>query len=130
MAQFSRVNGDLLPLVNYDAFAYTNSGVNAVASAATVQPAGPKLQFGTFTSTVGHLTGAQVAAAVQAIEQLSTVMIYEFTTGGTYDTIAFATYPVAAWDWADGSTEPNSADAALTAVCGAGTCAATATFTN
>ena len=126
MAQFTRTNGDLYPQINYDANSYTNPGVNAVQSAVTVQPAGPVLQFGTFTSTVGHLTGAEVTAAIQTIEQLSTIMMYEFTTGGTYDTIAFATYPVGAWDWANGG----SADLAITAVCGAGTTTATATFTN
>ncbi len=42
MAQFTRVNGDYLPLINYDAPDYTNSGVNAVTSGATVQPQGPK----------------------------------------------------------------------------------------
>ncbi len=126
MSQFTRVHGDLQPVMNYDAPGYTVGAVNAVTSAATVQPGGPVLQFGTFTSTVGHLTGTQVAAAVQAIQQLSTVMAYEFTTGGTYDTIAFATYPVGAWDWAD----TGSADVAITAVCGAGTTAAVATFTN
>lgn len=126
MSGFTRVNGDLYPQINYDATSYTNPGVNAFSTAVTVQPQGPVLQFGTFTSTVGHLTGAQVSNAVIAIAQLSTIMLYEVTTGGTYDTIAFATYPAGAWDWADGQT----ADAAITAVCGAGTTAAVATFTN
>ena len=127
MSQFTRTNGDLLPQINYDADSYTNAGVNAVQSAVTVQPAGPVLQFGTFTSTVGHLTGAEVTTAIQTIQQLATIMMYEFTTGGTYDTIAFATYPVGAWDWANGG----SADVAITAALNsAGTTAATATFTN
>ena len=130
MSQFTRSNGDLYPLNNFDATSYTNPGVNAFATAVTVQPQGPVLQFGTFTSTVGHLTGAQVTNAIIAIEQLATVMLYEVTTGGTYDTIAFATYPAGAWDWTDASSAANSADVAITAVCGAGTCAATATFTN
>lgn len=126
MAGFTRSNGDLYPLINYDASSYTNPGVNAFSTAVTVQPAGPALQFGTFTSTVGHLTGTQVTNAINAIAQLATIMYYEVTTGGTYDTIAFATYPLGAWDWADTGT----ADAAITAVAGAGTTAATATFTN
>ena len=126
MSQFTRTNGDLLPQINYDADSYTNAGVNAVQSAVTVQPAGPVLQFGTFTSTVGHLNGAEVTAAIQTIQQLATIMMYEFTTGGTYDTIAFATYPVGAWDWSNGG----SADLAITAAVSAGTTAATATFTN
>lgn len=127
----TKTHGDLKQVAVYDAGvtasgAGSSTGLNAVTSGVSVQPQGPKLQFGTFTSTVGHLTGDQVAAAVQAIQQLATVHMYEFTTGGTYDTLAFATYPVGAWDWADGQT----ADVAITAVAGAGTTAATATFTD
>jgi|694.fasta_scaffold131776_2 hypothetical protein len=129
MAQFTRVNGDFQPLMNYDADAYTNAGVNAITSGATVQPAGPKLAFGTVTFTgAATPTGADLAIAFQTIEQLSTVMMYEFTeVGDNTDTLALAIYPVGAWDF----TNAGSLDVALTAALGyAVTTAATATFTN
>jgi hypothetical protein len=97
MAQFTKTNGDFLPVINYDSFSYTNSGANAVSSAATVQPQGPKLDFFTVTAaSSGALTGTQVSLAIQATQQLATVYIYEFTTAGP-DTLAMAVYPVAAW---------------------------------
>jgi len=129
MAQFTRVNGDFLPLMNYDADSYTNSGVNAITSGATVQPAGPKLAFGTITFTGATTpTGADLAIAFQTIEQLSTVMMYEFTeVGDNTDTLALAIYPVDAWSFTNGG----DLDVALTAALGyAVTTAATATFTN
>ena len=129
MAQFTRVNGDFLPLINYDSPAYTNSGVNAITSGATVQPAGPNLAFGTVTFTgAATPTGADLAIAFQTIEQLSTVMMYEFTeVGDNTDTLALAIYPVGAWDF----TNAGNLDVALTAALGyAVTTVATATFTN
>ena len=50
MAQFTKVNGDLLPVLRLDATSYTNAGANAVTSAATVQPQGPKLDFFSVTA--------------------------------------------------------------------------------
>lgn len=129
MAQFTRTNGDFLPLINYDASSYTNSGVNAITSGATVQPAGPKLAFGTVTFTgVATPSGSDLQKAFQIVEQLSTVMTYEFTeVGDNTDTLALAIYPVGAWDFTNGG----SLDVALTAALGyAVTTAATATFTN
>jgi hypothetical protein len=95
MAQFTRVNGDLKPVLWLDEPAYTNTGVNAVTSAATVQPQGPKLDYFTATAN-GGLTVTQVAAAVQAIQQLATIYIYEYTDASN-DTLAFAVYPTGAW---------------------------------
>ena len=129
MAQFTRTNGDFLPLINYDASSYTNSGVNAITSGATVQPAGPKLAFGTVTFTgAATPSGTDLQKAFQIIEQLSTVMMYEFTeVGDNTDTLAVAIYPVGAWDF----TNTGNLDVALTAALGyAVTTAATATFTN
>jgi len=129
MAQFTRVNGDFKPLMNYDADAYTNTGVNAVTSAATVQPQGPKLQFGTITFTgAATPSGADILTTINTIQQLATVYIYEFTeVGGNTDTLAVAVYPVNAWDFTNGG----NLDAALTTALGyAVTTAATATFTN
>ena len=97
MSQFTKVNGDYLPLINYDSPAYTNSGLNAVTSAATVQPQGPKLDFFTVTASGSSaLTGTQVNLIVQSAQQLATVYLYEFTTAGP-DTLAIAVYPVGAW---------------------------------
>ena len=129
MAQFTRVNGDFKPVLHLDAAAYTNTGVNAVTSAATVQPQGPKLEYFTVTFTGSSTTGAQILAAINTIQQLATVYIYEFTTD-TNDTLAVAMYPVGAWGDVT-ETAAGSLDAELTAACGeAVTIAATATFTN
>lgn len=131
MAQFTRTNGDFLPLINYDSFSYTNSGVNAITSAATVQPAGPKLAFGTITFT-GATTpsGTDLQKTFQIIEQKATIMMYEYTEAGdNADTLAVAIYPVGAWDFTNGG----DLDVALTASTGlnyAVTTAASATFTN
>ena len=120
MARFTRVNGEFLPVINYDSPAYTNSGVNAVTSAATVQPQGPKLDFFTVTFD-GALTTTQLNTAIQTIQQLATIYIYEYTDTSD-DTLAFAVYPVGAWTTA-------TLDTALTAAVEAVTVAASATFT-
>lgn len=126
MAQFTRTNGDLLPVTWLDSPAYTNNGVNALSSANTVQPQGPKLDFFTATAN-GALTTTQVASAIQAIQQLATIYIYEYTDT-TNDTLAFAVYPTGAWTTAALVTalEANPGPAWANAV----TVAATATFTN
>jgi len=126
MAQFTRVNGDLKPVLWLDEPAYTNTGVNAVTSAATVQPQGPKLDYFTATAN-GGLTVTQVAAAVQAIQQLATIHIYEYTDASN-DTLAFAVYPTGAWTTAALVTalEASPGPAWANAV----TVTASATFTN
>jgi len=129
MAQFTRVNGDFKPVMNYDQPAYTNTGVNAVTSGDTVQPQGPKLQFGTVTFTgAATPSGTDILTAINTIQQLATIYMYEFTeVGDNTDTLAVAVYPVNAWDF----TNAGNLDAALTAALGyAVTTAATATFTN
>jgi hypothetical protein len=128
MAQFTKTNGDFLPVINFDSPAYTNSGANAVSSAATVQPQGPKLDYFTITAaSSGALSGTQVSLIIQATQQLATVYIYEFTTAGP-DTLAMAVYPTAAWT---ATTLQTAARAALTAggVGNSLTVTATATFT-
>ena len=126
MAQFTKTNGDLLPVINFDSPAYTNSGANAVSSAATVQPQGPKLDYFTVTASGSSaLTGTQVSLIIQATQQLATVYIYEFTTAGP-DTLAMAVYPVAAWTT---STLNAAVIAALTAGGAANTTVTTATAT-
>jgi len=94
MAQFTKVNGDFLPVMHLDSPAYTNSGINAVTPNVAVQPQGPKLEFFTATAN-GALTGTQILAGVQTIQQLSTIYIYQY--GNTANaTFAFASYPVGA----------------------------------
>ncbi len=123
MASFSRVNGDNKPVANYDVPTYSNTTVDAVTSAATVQPQGPKLDFFTFTA-VAALTGADVTAAIKTIQQLATVYLYEYTDDSS-DTLAVAVYPTAAWT-------DSGLQTALQALGGnfaSGTVAAEATFT-
>ena len=122
MAQFTRTNGDYLPVINYDSPAYTNSGVNAVTSAATVQPQGPKLDFFTITKDTGAFTTANINTIVQTVQQLATIYIYEYTDASD-DTFAMAIYPVGAWT-------TTTMDTAVTAAGIAVTVAASATFTN
>lgn len=124
MAQFARVNGDNKPVMWLDQPDYTNTGVNAVSSALTVNPMGPKLDFFTFTAA-GALTGAEVTQAIQVLQQLATVYIYEYTDAAS-DTLAVALYPTGAWT-------TTSITAAMTAAGGGlagGATTATATFTN
>lgn len=126
MAQFTKANGDFLPVLNLDSPAYTNTGANAVSSGDTVQPQGPKLDYFTITAaSSGALTGTQVSLIIQATQQLATVYIYEFTTAGP-DTLAMAVYPVAAWTT---STLNAAVIAALTAGGAANTTVTTATAT-
>ena len=122
MAQFTKVNGDFLPVINYDAFSYTNSGLNAVEANVAVQPQGPKLDFFTVTAT-GALSGANVASIIQAVEQLATVMIYEYKDD-TNDSVALAIYPVGAW-----TTTTLNANVAAAGISGT-TTTAVASFNN
>ena len=97
MSQFTRTHGDYQPVMNYDAPTYTVGAVNAVKSAATVQPQGPKLDYFTVTAASGTgFSTTQVNLMVQTIQQLATIYIYEYTDAST-DTFAVACYPTAAW---------------------------------
>ena len=126
MAQFTRVNGDLKPVLHMDSASYTNTGVNAATSAETVQPQGPKLDFFTATANCA-LTTTQLNSAIQTIQQLATVYIYEYTDTSN-DTLAFAVYPVRAWTTAALVTalEASPGPAWANAV----TVSSSATFTN
>jgi hypothetical protein len=130
MAEFNRVNGNFKPVVNVDVGQNSSEAtLNQVVSAATVNLVGPKLDFGTITFT-GATTpaAADIKIAIDTIQQLATVYLYEYTeVGDNTDTLAVAVYPVGAWGFANGGT----LDAALTTALGyAVTTAATATFTN
>lgn len=129
MSQTTRVHGDFEQQLNFDASSYTVGSVNAFTSGATVQVMGPKLDYGTITFTgVTAVSAANVAVAIQTIQQLATIAVYEVTTvSANLDTMAVGVYPTGAWDF----TNAGNLDVALTAALGAAvTTAATATFTN
>ena len=129
MAQTTRVHGDFQPVMNYDASSYTVGAVNAVTSAATVQPQGPKLDFGTITFTgATSPSTTDIKTAIDTIQQLATVYLYEYTeVGDNTDTLAVAVYPTGAWSFTNGG----DLDAALTSALGyAVTTGTSATFTN
>ena len=130
MAIFTRTNGDLKPVVvmdqgvaNVSTGAGWSSGANALVSGATVNPAGPKLDF--FTVTLANIAANTTIAnqAIQAIQQTATIAIYEFTDTST-DTLALALYPTGAYD------TTTLAAAVDTATGGTSSVAASATFTN
>lgn len=123
MAQFTRVHGDFQQVLHLDSPAYTTGSVNEVDSALTVQPQGPKLDF--FTIALANVAANTTIAlqAVQTIQQLATIYIYEFTDTST-DTLAVAVYPTGAW------TTGTLTTAIDTATGGSSTVTATATFTN
>ena len=128
MAQFTRTHGDYQPVLHIDAAAYTVGAVNAVTSAATVQPQGPKLDYFTITAAGSStFSTTQINIIVQTVQQLATIYIYEYTSG-TPDTFAMAVYPTGAWTTTALDT---SIRAALTAASVANTtvASATATFT-
>ena len=120
MAQFTRTHGDYQPVLNLDAFSYTVGAVNAVTDGATVQPQGPKLDFFTITFT-GAVTTTQFNTAIQTIQQLATIYMYEYTDASD-DTLAVAVYPTGAWT-------TSTLDTAITAAVEGCTVAASATFT-
>ena len=129
MSQFDKSHGDFKPVVNVDVGNNSDyAALNAVTSAVTVQLQGPKLDFATITFTGSSTTGAQIKAAIETIQQLATVYLYEFTTT-TNDTLAVAFYPTGAWGDVT-ATGGTTLDAQLTTACGeAVSIAATATFT-
>lgn len=96
MAYTTRTHGDFQPVMNYDAAGYTVGSVNAVTSAAPVQPAGPKLDFFTIALADLATNGTVLLNCINAIQQLATIYIYEVTNTGT-DTIAIGVYPTGAW---------------------------------
>jgi hypothetical protein len=117
MSQTTRTHGDFQPVMNYDAPSYSVGAVNAVTSAATVQPQGPKLEFFTIALANVATNGAVTKAAIDAIQQLATIYMYEVTDAST-DTLSVAVYPAGAWT-----------TGALDTATG-GTTTASATFTN
>lgn len=95
MAQFTKVHGDFQPVMNYDTPNYAVGALNAVTSAVTVQPQGPKLDFFTITGN-GTQVLDNIATVFQTVQQLATIHIYEYTNA-TDDNLAIAIYPTGAW---------------------------------
>ncbi len=95
MAQFTKVHGDFQPLMNYDSANYAVGALNAITSAATVQPQGPKLDFFTITGNATQVLD-NIATVFQTVQQLATIHMYEYTNA-TDDTLAIAIYPTGAW---------------------------------
>lgn len=117
MASFTRTHGDFKPVLNLDTGSYTSGAINLPTSAATVNPAGPKLDFFTVTLANVATDGDVAKATVDAIQGKATIAIMEFTDAGT-DTLAIAVYPTGAWTTGTLDTATG------------GTTSASATFTN
>lgn len=129
MAQFTRTHGDYQPVLHIDAAAYTVGAVNAVTSAATVQPQGPKLDYFTVTAASGTgFSTTQINILVETVQQLATIYIYEYTDAST-DTFAMAVYPTGAWTTTALDTAIQAAFTAAS-VSNVVVSSATATFTN
>ena len=117
-------NGTYQPVSNMDAGTTASSPgagwptpLNSATSAATVNLAGPKLDF--FTIALADLAtdGDVLNATMLAIQTKATIAMYEVTNTGT-DTLAIAVYPTGAWTTATLDTATG------------GTTTASATFTN
>lgn len=117
-------NGTYQPVANMDSGVVAASPgagyptpLNSATSAATVNLAGPKLDFFTITLADVATSGTVLNAAMLAIQTKATIAMYEVTDTGT-DTLAIAVYPTGAWTTATLDTATG------------GTTAASATFTN
>jgi hypothetical protein len=95
MAEFTKVHGDFKQVMNFDAPSYTVGALNAITSAVTVQPQGPKLDFFTITGN-GSQVLDNISTVFQTVGQLATVHIYEYTNA-TDDKLAIAIYPTGGW---------------------------------
>ena len=98
MADQTKVHGDFKPVMNFDTNSYTTGSLNDVTTGVTVQPQGPKLDFFTITggANCNLATTSNVATAIQTIQQLGTVYLYNVSTAST-GTITIATYPTGAY---------------------------------
>jgi hypothetical protein len=100
MAYFAPVNGDAQPVFALD----TRNGPIAATSTVVgqpVQPQGPKLDFYRVVANVSlaDQQGVQeyVANVIQAVQQTSTVAMYQLDTVGGVGAISFAIYPTGAF---------------------------------
>ena len=120
MAVQNKTHADYKQVAVFDTSEYIVGALNAVTSGKAVQPQGPKLDFFTITFT-GAVTTTQFNTAIQTIQQLATIYMYEYTDT-TDDTLAVAVYPTGAWT-------TSTLDTAITAAVEGCTVAASATFT-
>lgn len=100
MAQFSRVHGDVNPIVNFD-----RKDGGASVTSTPINPAGPKLDFFSIvldsdTSPVNQMgTGGAIQAVLTCVGQLATVHMYQVddVTGLGDAQLSLAIYPTGAW---------------------------------
>jgi hypothetical protein len=98
MASITKVSGGSQPVFATDVLNGTIAQTANIAQQGPFNPAGPKLDYYTFTAnasiaTQGGVNGF-VANVLQAIQQTTTVAIAQVTTGTT---LAVATYPTGAF---------------------------------
>jgi hypothetical protein len=128
MASITKVSGGSQPVFATDVLNGTIAQTANIALQGPFNPAGPKLDFYTFTAnasiaTQGGVNGF-VANVLQAIQQTTTVAIAQVTTGTT---LAVATYPTGAF--ANVATALAAAQSANGTI-GISSATGTAAFTN
>lgn len=126
MAYITPVSGGSQPVFATDVLNGSVAQTANIAIQGPVQVAGPKLDFYTITAnaaltTAGGVNG-YVANVIQAIQQVSTVALYQVPTGTT---IALGIYPTGSFaNVATFLAQAQSANGTI----GAGSAANTATF--
>lgn len=128
MAYITKVSGGSQPVFATDVLNGTVAQTANIAQQGPFNPAGPKLDFYTFTAnasvaTQGGVNGF-VANVLQALQQTTTVAIAQVTSATT---IAVATYPTGAF--ANVATALAAAQSANGAI-GISSATGTAAFTN
>jgi hypothetical protein len=128
MAYITKVSGGSQPVFATDVLNGTVAQTANIALQGPFNPAGPKLDFYTFTAnasiaTQGGVNGF-VANVLQALQQTTTVAIAQVTTGTT---LAVATYPTGAF--ANVATALAAAQSANGTI-GISSATGTAAFTN
>lgn len=103
MAQFAKVNGTTQPVFAIDVGNGSIAGTANVAANGSVQMAGPKLDFFTVTANTnlatstgaGNATG-YINNVLQAIQQTTTIAMYQVEPVSPWQSIAMAVYPTGA----------------------------------
>jgi hypothetical protein len=98
MAYITKVSGGSQPVFNLDVLNGPVAQTANIAQQGPFNPAGPKLDFYTFTANASLAAQGGVnqfvSNVLQALQQTTTVAIAQVTTGTT---IAVATYPTGAF---------------------------------
>jgi hypothetical protein len=100
MAQFTKVSGTTQPVFAIDVGNGSIAGTANVAANGSVQMAGPKLDFFTVTANTnlatstgaGNATG-YINNVLQAIQQTTTIAMYQVEPVSPWQSIAMAVYP-------------------------------------